>query len=129
MTDPRDRCFIQTELFENGRGTDDFLNTCAHEVGHALRLNTRSLNHSWTSYNYKQHDPGAFPYFEYYGDGTNVDPAKQVIKPSRDPKVRLIFGLMTQGTPPVHPAQYDWRWIRHEDWEEVNDKAKDFETP
>lgn len=119
------RSIVRTDAFDT-RGFDDFLTTCAHEIGHQLQISQRNplppgqernANHN--------HDNQYFPVRYYYEAGA---PVPQTIrgadpnKPEGEITKRLRYGLMTQGTPPGK-----WAWIRNEDWKKANDTAKDFQ--
>jgi hypothetical protein len=116
------RSFVQTSYFENGTmgfGYQDFLITCAHEIGHQLGLSTHTLLDPNSP---KKHDQGLFPKYDYYLDGGPVAEADRTKTPEADLHRRLLQALMTQGS-----SAGQWKWIRHEDWEVANDKASKLE--
>ena len=120
------RSVVPTFPFEEpntaGYTFNDFLLTCAHEIGHQLRL---SVHDDGQTDDRLTHDQKAFPLRYYYLSGAPVEP-KDWEKYEADnapgsPKRRLIFGVMSQGSGPG-----DFRWLRREDAKTANRQAGDF---
>ena len=78
----------------------------------------------------RRHDWGSFPERHYYKKGGLV-PAKDWVNldalSQADRDKRLRSSLMGANDSGLNPARdYDYRWIRHEDWQEANKKANEF---
>jgi hypothetical protein len=104
--------------------SERFFNTCAHEIGHELKLAFRGFNMdhippslkqttAWRRGNAKYHDIGYFPMRPWrliqFGMG------------SQDDKSRLMQGLMWPQNAAVNVDE--WRWLRWEDWMQANISA------
>ena len=66
----------------------------------------------------------------YWKNGNMVDPAAWSMYDSLPPAIklqRLAASLMANTSQGLDTTStFDWRWIRHEDWQEANKKAPEF---
>ena len=113
--------------------------TCAHEGGHLLTVSTRDSEPA-AGVQEKRHDPGPYPIY-WWTNTTQLLLGGKVATPGyfTDDKNEANYNIrhynfalkhhtkrhMAESIMQAGAGQY--KWLRHEDWEVANKKAKDFE--